>query len=226
MKKQIVSLLSAFVAVFALLGSAPASATIITSPWQSATFNFTTVNASANLTFNGFDPSLGTLLGVVIKFTLNETLTDKVYNFGDPALIGAPFAVSATSTITASGPLGLHSVNQLTTTPFSGTVQSGPAVIGTATATALDVGPSTLNGNPNTLGAYIGGTNNVTINVTGYGTQNGSLSPDVFSGYSGSANGIVYLQYIYAIPEPAAIALFALGLLLMMGVAQWRSRQR
>lgn len=226
MKKKIVSLLSAFAATFALLGPAPASATVLTTDWQSASFNFSSVNASANLAFDGFNSSLGSLIGVVIKFTLNEVLNDRAFNFSDsPAQVGAPNPVSATSTITASGPLGLTSVNQLTTPGYTGAVASGLTTIGSASLTNFLVGPVQLNGNPVSLANYIGGTNSVTIAMTGTGTQNGSLSPDVMTGYLGTASGIVYLQYIYAIPEPAAIAVFALGLLLL-SVAMWRRRQQ
>ncbi|MFJ3054900.1 choice-of-anchor E domain-containing protein [Herbaspirillum sp. NPDC087042] len=225
MKKHLLSLFSAFVATLALLGPAPASATIVTSGWQSQSFNFSTVNASTNLSFDGFDASLGTLLGVVIKFSLNETLNDLAFNMGNSALtVGNPVKVSATSTITASGPLGLTTVNQLTTTPYSGSVTTGLSTIGTATLSNYMVGPTQLNGNMSTLGAYIGGSNSVTIAVTGVGTQSGSLSPSVMTGYNGSANGIVYLQYIYAIPEPTMLALFALGLL-MLTATTWRRRQ-
>lgn len=225
MKKQITSLLSALAATVALLAAAPASATIVSSDWQSESFSFSSVNASTTLQFDGFSSGLGTLLGVVIKFTLNETLSNVVFNFGNtPAAVGNPVKVSATSTITASGPLGLTSVSQLTTTPYAGNVAAGLSTIGVATLNNATVGPTQLNGNMTTLASYVGGTNSVTITVDGVGSQSGSLSPSVLAGYNGSANGVVYLQYIYAIPEPAVVALFALGLL-MLGAVTMRRRQ-
>ena len=65
--------------------------------------------------------------------------------------------------------------------------------------------------------------NSVTINVDGEGDQSGSLPPNVMNGYSASANGMVYLQYIYQVPEPASMALFALGLLALTQLRRRKS---
>ena len=142
----------------------------------------------------------------------------------DAARAVAADADDAAMAITASGPLGLTSVSQLTTTPYAGNVAAGLSTIGVATLNNATVGPTQLNGNMTTLASYVGGTNSVTITVDGVGSQSGSLSPSVLAGYNGSANGVVYLQYIYAIPEPAVVALFALGLL-MLGAVTMRRRQ-
>lgn len=205
--------------------AAPASATVVTSAGQTAAFDFSSVNDNATLDFNGFNAALGTLVGVIIQFTLNETLTDDIFNFGNhPVTIGIPNAISATSTITASGPLGLTVVNTLNTSGFVGTVPvGGPTMIETASSPSnFLVGPVTLSGNATSLASYIGGTNAVVIAVSGTGTQNGSLPPSAFSGYLGTANGVVTLQYEYDIPEPGSIALFALGLI---ALAAWCRRK-
>ncbi|NUU01822.1 choice-of-anchor E domain-containing protein [Herbaspirillum robiniae] len=212
--KKILSLLTSCAAALSFMAAAPASATVLTTPWQSAEFSLDSIDASQNLSFTGFDSTLGTLIGVVIKFTMSETLVDTIYNFTSHLVtVGVPNGVSATSTVTASGPLGLQTVNQLTTTPYTGTIAAGANNQVTATLNDVNSGPSSISGNPSSLAAYIGGTNSVTIAVSSVGSQSGSLQPGVLTGYDGSSRGVVYLQYIYDIPEPASIALFALGLL-------------
>ena len=74
-----------------------------------------------------------------------------------------------------------------------------------------------------TLAGYLGASNTVSIAVNGVGSQSGSLPPNVLNGYSGSANGVVYLQYIYDIPEPASMALFAVGLLALTQLRRRKS---
>ena len=217
--KKLMSLLTSCVAAIGFVAAAPASATPLTTAWQAVDFSLASINDSTSLNFFGFDSKLGSLTGVVIKFTLTETLTDTIYNFNSkPVTVGFPNPVSATSTITAFGPLGLKTVNQLTTPGFSGVIAG--AVNGvptqkssTITATNITSGPATITGDAIQLAKYVGGTNSIVIGVDGYGTQNGSLANNVLTGYDGNAYGTVYMQYIYDIPEPATIALFAMGLL-------------
>jgi hypothetical protein len=202
----------------------PASATLVNGAWQSAAFDFSDINADAELSFNGFDASLGRLVGVIIEFTLNETLSEHIYNINNHAvLVGRPNQVSSTSTITVSGPLGLSIVNQLSTAGFVGMAPVGLTTVATVnTPTDFLVGPASISGNPVLLNTYIGGANTVEIDVTGFGTQSGSLPPNAYAGYEGDSNGIVYLQYVYDIPEPGSIALLGLGLI---GLAVWRRRK-
>ncbi|QDD67163.1 choice-of-anchor E domain-containing protein [Herbaspirillum seropedicae] len=231
--KKFSSLLVSFAAAASFMAAAPAHATLttVTSAWQQAAFDLPTIDASATVQFNGFNASLGKLIGVTVKFIMDETLTDTIYNFNTRAVtVGNPRPVFATSTITATGPLGLSTVNQLTTTPqFAGVVPAAPALgsFGSKsisnTVTGIQSGPVTVNGTPASLAAYIGGQNSVTINVDGEGSQSGSLPPNVMNGYSASANGMVYLQYIYQVPEPASMALFALGLLALTQLRRRKS---
>jgi len=223
MKKQIVALLSVCITTLSLLWAAPVSASVLTTPWQSQSYNFATFNQSANLSFNGFNSSLGSLIGVIIEFTLTESLKDQLYNFNDaPVAVGTPVSDSATVTVSVTGPHGLSNVNVLSTSSFHGIAPVGLSTAGSASLTNFLVGPEKLSGNPISLASYIGGTDIVAINVSDFGTQSGSLAPNVLTSYSGSANGIVSLQYEYETPEPAAIALFALGLLIL---SQWRRRK-
>jgi len=228
--KKLASLLVSCAAALSFVAAAPASATILTTPWQSGNFNLATVDGSATVNFAGFDSSLGTLVGVTIKYIVNETLTDTIYNFNSNAVtVGNPNGVSATSTITAKGPLGLTTVTQLTTSPLyaglvdgnGGSVFSTHAITNTVNGIASPV--NTLNGNPTTLASYLGASNTVSIAVNGVGSQSGSLPPNVLNGYSGSANGVVYLQYLYDIPEPASMALFAVGLLALTQLRRRKS---
>jgi len=228
--KKLASLLVSFAAALSFVAAAPASATILTTPWQSGNFNLATVDGSAKVNFSGFDSSLGTLVGVTIKFIVNESLSDIIYNFNNYAVtVGNPNGVSATSTITATGPLGLTTVNQLTTSPlYAGVVgaNTGAGYVPTTvsnTVSGIASPVNTINGNPTTLASYLGASNTVSINVNGVGSQSGSLPPGVFNSYSGNSNGVVYLQYIYDIPEPASMALFAVGLLALTQLRRRKS---
>jgi hypothetical protein len=199
-----------------LFTTTPAAANVVSSAWQNATFNFDAIDDNTTLNFNGFDAGLGRLMKVILKFTLNETLTDDVFNFGHgPVRIGAPGAVSATSVITLSAPLGMILTNSFSTPGYVGMVPlGGPTMVESATL-PLDflVGIVSRSGTPISLAAYIGGSDSVAIDVTGFGNQIGTLPVGVFAGYDGSSNGLVSLQYEYDIPEPASIALFSLGLI-------------
>ena len=147
-------------------------------------------------------------------------------------IIGKLFSAvsTATSTITVTGPLGLTTINQLTTSPlYAGNVGSladngnTSVAVATNTVTGIASPVNTITGNPTSLASYLGATNTVTISVNGVGSQSGSLPPGVFNSYSGSSNGVVYLQYIYDIPEPASIALFAVGLLALTQLRRRKS---
>lgn len=228
--KKFASLFASCAAALSFVAAAPASATALTTPWQSGTFSLATLDSTANVTFAGFDTSLGSLIGVSIKYVVNEVLADTIYNFNPyDVTVGNPTPVSATSTITAAGPLGLSTITQLTTSPlFAGLVQgNGGQVFSTYTISNVvnDVTSAvgTISGNSTTLANYLGNTNTVSITVSGVGSQSGSLPVNVLNGYSGSSNGIVYLQYIYDIPEPATIALFAMGLLALTQLRRRKS---
>jgi len=230
MKLHKVRILGLIFACFAI--ATPASANVHTTPWQTdvvATNIFSHTPSAETLHFNGFNPGLGTLVGVTTEFWLNESLSDSIVNLNPTTkVVGKQMA---TSTITAVGPDGLSDVKVLNTISYSGNVPSFfltdmPYNVGTVNFDAL-VGPVTLSGTPVSLAGYIGGHNYVSVDFSGSVTETGISLPNlVFNGNVADAVGWVSIEYDYiprAIPEPGSIALFSLGL---FGLAMARARRK
>jgi hypothetical protein len=210
--------------------SGPASGAIFTGP-QVQSFSLNDLNSSANLNFNGFDSSLGTLTGVQVTLTINETLTSQVFNStGVTQAIGNPTGLSATATTTTTGPAGLSLITTLTTGSFTGNVSPGLTNLNTASLTN-QISQMLLNSPPTDLSSYIGRANSVAITVGSQGTQGGSVPSGVFSGNTGTANGTVAIAYSYisqieppVVPEPASMAIWSLGAL-GCAIAGYRRRK-
>ena len=228
--KKALSLLGTCATAIALMLAAPASATQMTYSTTEA-FALANIDGTTSVSFAGFNTALGTLLGVQLSFVVTETLTNTLTNFGNASgTFGNPKVVQATSTIVATGPLGLTTSNVLTTTGLSGVLAAGTSISSTASITGIQSGVATLLSSVTSLSKYLGTAVSEDVTVTDSGSASGSAASGagavLGNFYSGNSYGSVTLTYIYDtttnVPEPATIALFALGLL---ALTQWRRRQ-
>lgn len=233
-------ILAIAVVAAALLSPISAVAGAVITGTQVQSFNFTLLDDSTTLSFNGFDSSLGILNSVHFQWTMDKTLNNNIININSvPKTIGSPVPVSATSTTTFTGSgiaFLLTDVNTLTTPGFTGSVPGNFSIttVGTASAPNLSGGVCLSNDNScgvgNTdLSGYIGGLNLFNIFISNAGTQGGSVPSGVFSGNDGSAAGTVSIYYDYTtrpstnIPEPAGLSLASLGL---VGFAAFRKKKQ
>lgn len=229
-------LLYATVLIGALVGmAAEASATPLFTPIQTATADFGgaannySMSGATILTFNGFDASLGTLVGVYLSLSLDGTLNNVASVTSAPLVdksVGSPIALTASATTNIFAPLGLNLSTSFSTPSFVGTVTAGSLnVVGTNTVTNQTAQNSLSS--PTDLSAYIGGTGAVSVNVLESGTQGGSVPGNVLTGNQGSADITLSVEYAYidpivTTPEPASASLIGLG---MLGLSAIRRRR-
>jgi hypothetical protein len=227
------NLLCATVLMAGLVGtSTTASATPSLTAIQTDSFVFGgapdfEISGSTNLLFNGFDATLGTLVGVNLTLSLSGTLNDDVDNTTSAMAVGTPTPLTATATTTVTGASGLTTGNSITTPAFTGSVNPGNTTVGTQTITSL-LSSASLSSPPSDLSSYIGGTNSVSIAVLENGFQGGSVGSGVFTGNDGTANVTVTMDYAYTpavvnTPEPATMSLVGTG---MIGLGILRRRRK
>jgi len=200
-------------AVLSVGVSSTASAAVLFTTTQSQLANFSTLTGSQNLTFNGFDTSLGTLNEVILSLSVNATLNDTVDNStGSSQSIGIPTPETATATTTVTGPSTLTITQNLTTPGFVGLVGTGNSIVGTKSFTNATASNTATTG----LSAFLGSSSTFTIAIAESGSQGGSVPGGVYTGNSGNAAVTASIQYGYTtstpVPEPATLALLGVGL--------------
>ncbi len=218
------SLIAAGIMAVGLIAAAPASAGALLTPTQTKTFAFNNLDQMFSVTFDGFDSTLGMLMSVHWSFDGLATLNNAVVNLDGVQMVGDPVPLSAIWDITVSSPVGLSASASLQTPGFTGNVPAGgPTTVGTVADEPISGMAWIENSDPVTLAAYIGGTNSVSIDFHGEGTQGGSVPATIFSGNNGFASGTVSIYYDYnLVPEPLSLGLFGLGL---AGLAATRRRK-
>ncbi len=216
----------------AILGSAVAAAPAVAGPFltpeQVKTATFSQLNGTQTLLFDGFDIAGAILQSVHITFTADTVLNNvaRVVPFGaGNQSVGNPTALTASAFLSVTGSAGLSATANVSTPGFVGTVidNNTTQVVGTVSQTLS--GSSDLFSPPTNLSAYIGGTNAVSLLLSSFGTQGGSVPDEVLTGNNGSAFFTVKLQYDYDVvgtPEPASVAVLGLG---MLALGAYRRRR-
>lgn len=227
-------LLCSTVLVGGLFGiTTEASATPSYTPTETASVTFGgeandySMSGSTVLTVNGFNSSLGNLVGVYLTLSLSGTLNNVASITSTPYIaqsVGSPTALTASATTYVSAPLGLNLNTSFSTPGFVGTVTTGSLnIVGTNTVTDQTVNNSLTSD----LAAYIGGTNAISIDVLEDGTQGGSVPGNVLTGNTGTADIVLTVDYAYTnavtTPEPASMSLMGLG---MVGLGVLRRRRK
>ena len=203
-------------ALFALTAGS-ASANHLFTTTQTQLFSFPSLDDNTTLLFSGFDSNLGVISDVHLTLLINLTLDNVVSNNrSGPRSVGTPVPLTATATITATGPATLSVITTLTTPGFTGSVNPGLTTVGSASLIG-NATSTTIYGTPVTLASYIGGVTAVSLSLGSAGTQGGSVPSGVFTGNDGHSDGMLRLYYSYdlapiPVPEPGTLALAGLAL--------------
>lgn len=201
-----------------VMASTASAANIQFTDWQDSNFHYDNqgyaeLSPSAELLFNGFDSSLGILTSVSIYMSISETLNNTIYNGSSrPKAISG---VSATSTTSLSGPLGLSVAFTLTTPAYTGSVGVGLSTVGSSSFNG-DTSISTIS-TPTNLSSYIGGINAISLQILYSDFLSGSVSGKVFAGNETYLDVVAHIRYGYAkILEPSIIILLSIGFAAMV----------
>lgn len=157
---------------------------------------------SASVSVPQFDPSLGTLTGIMVELDSEETVQSHVINF--TSISGSYKGAAASLPVRLLGPNGLSISTLVSTVPASGNVASKSLI--TASSQVETVSSQVLV-QPSDFALYVGdGDQSFNINVllgSCVGTYTGT---QLAFGGSGAASGKVVVSYSYAsVPEPGTL---------------------
>jgi hypothetical protein len=194
---------------------------------------YTTTDWVSSLTFPKFDSNLGTLfeirvtltVDIITDYTLSNTSSNSVasgtistnvrVNFRDP---GPPHGLVGTPGPPATnGILGQNSYS-VTTAPFAYTVAPSSTVLsGPQTASVTQVGTITLAGYPSVIPDFVSSNPLDTVTLPTWTRTNTSVTN---SGGNFAFEQVTQAQvngtitYLYLVPEPGTLSLFAMGIAL------------
>ncbi len=188
---------------------------------------------SAELTFQKFDSSLGTLTDIVITLTSKDGASAQVANL-DPshAQTFQNAQTKTTTTVTIAG-LGVQTVGALPKTrPWSGTVPGAASLTGPSVSAMFSSVIHVADGGFGAYEADGGGSfsEELTASSTSWSTGRASSSR-LFFGYTADTCGSVEIDYCYEpavfSPIPEAGSLIAgLGVLGLAGISMVRARAK
>lgn len=187
------------------------------------TSNFST-SSDTSLDISKFDPSLGTLTSVDVTFNTSQTVAGKVAGSG---VIGSPtsFVVDA-----ASVTLDLPSGSTLVALPTLPPAYEGTLALDATSGQLMGGSPVDVNLIQTLLASadlapFIGGG---TVNFSLFDSPGvkGYVGDGLFAGSTFNMDGLLMVTYDYSqtpprpsgVPEPATLALMALGLLALVTV--------
>jgi hypothetical protein len=254
MKKIITA--TALAACIGLPSIATAALISTSTPGETHSYLFTSLNNNIIFTYAGFDATLGTLQAVRFEWTTIKTLESTAVNLtgaitsttATPIFAGDPIPLISTSTTTFAGQgvaIDLMASDVLTTSGFTGVInpsyQNGivtPVTIGTASAISNGV---VCLSNSATASCGTGADN-----IQGYATNTPitfNMSVSNRDNVDGSLNGLyvsnsgttlvsatIFYDYLAPgnnnIPEPAPMPLMGLGLGLGLLALQGTARKK
>jgi hypothetical protein len=172
---------------------------------------------SASFTLPEFNPALGTLESISIKFALSYQGEVDIYNFsGSTQTASASSTVPLNFTAPSSGAPSVNAAYSVTGVSLTSTPASN-AFLGPVLSTTLSFNPTSPN-----FAAYEGvGSSDYSLGY-GDGTYSGtSTAPGgtVFFGGDANSSGTASVVYTFApAPEPTTLALLGSGLLAIGGL--------
>jgi hypothetical protein len=171
--------------------------------------------SSASFTLPQFNPALGTLESISIKFALSYQGEVDIYNIsGSPQTASGSSTVPINFTAPSSGAPSVNASYSVSNVTLTSTPPLNE-FLGPALSTTLSFNPTAPN-----FAAYEGsGNSDYSLNY-GIGTYSGtSTGPGgtIFFGGDANASGTASVVYTFA-PEPTSLALLASGLLAFGGL--------